>query len=165
MTNSLKSKEEIKTSPLKAVPKLARSAVHSCVGSTAWCSCSWAPLFLLQQQRRPGWRSKPVLGTQRPWPSDHLLLPRLSPPRVLGNLLGNLLLIWSPELRPCPGDSDPKHPDPQPRILHFHKAPPTGMVTQNHTFKNTANSFAKLGNGFLKSCIVLGPTASVKEKP
>lgn len=69
-------------------------------------------------------------GTQRPWPSDHLLLPRLSPPRVLGNLLGNLLLIWSPELRPCPGDSDPKHPDPQPRILHFHKAPPTGMVTR-----------------------------------
>ena len=33
-------KGKIKTSPLKAVPKLARSAVHSHVGSIARCSCS-----------------------------------------------------------------------------------------------------------------------------
>lgn len=38
--DSLKSKEEIKTSPLKAAPKLARSAVHSAWGQ------SMAQLFL-----------------------------------------------------------------------------------------------------------------------
>lgn len=154
-----------KKKPLKSSPQISKISSPQLRGVKAWHSCSWAPWFLLRQQRWPVWRSKPVLGTRRHWPSVRLLLPRLSTPTVLGNLLGTLLLIRAQNWGPALGDNDLKHPDPQPRILHFHKALPTVMVTQNHTFKNTANSFAKLGNGFLESCLVLGPTASVKENP
>ena len=38
------------------------------------------------------------------------------------------------------------------------------MVTQNYTFKNSADSFTKLGYGLGKSIIALGLAASAKEK-
>lgn len=59
-------KEEIKTSPLKAVPKLARSAVHSCVGSSNMVQLFLTPLFLFNSRDDGCRRSKPVLGTQGP---------------------------------------------------------------------------------------------------
>lgn len=73
-------------------------------------------------------------------------------------------LVEIPSWGPTQGNSNQKHPNPQSRILHLQEAPPTVMVTQNHTFKNNANSFTKLGNGLGKPLIALGPNVSVKER-
>lgn len=53
---------------------------------------------------------------------------------------------------------DPKRPGPQASILHFHKASPTVMVTQNHTFpKNIAQVLHQIGIGLRQVSHCSGP--------
>lgn len=94
-----------------------------------WC---WTPQLPLSKPRQCAGRREPA-GNMRPW-SSLLCLPTSAENRL--EVVGLVRRRWGP----APGESNQKHPDPQPRILHFHEAPPSVMVTQNHIFENNAPS-------------------------
>lgn len=125
--------------------------MHSPAGQRARRSCSHTTVPFNGKDDRTCQGERLAPAPRRPWPRTHLPSPGFSTPRVLGNVLGTLLLGQTWEI-------------PQPRTLHFQEAPPTGMVTQNHTFSNISSSFATLGDGSGELFIVLRLAASVKEE-
>lgn len=135
-----------KNKPLRnSVPELAKSVTHSHFYQVRLHGTSVTEHHSSCSKSRDNLPEGESLarGTREPWPGPHLPLPQ--PPECSGSP-GEMGLNTEPGAGgPGPGDSDPRCPDPQASILHFHKASPTAMVTQNHTSKNTANSFTKLG--------------------
>lgn len=164
MANSLTSKGEIKTSPWETVPELAKSATHGHLyrvkqhGTSvtehvvpALKSCDNLPEGREPCARNPG----PVARSP---PSTPTALEHS------GISWGACCKLRAWSWGPAPGDSDQKRPDPQVSVLRFPEASPTVMVTQNHMFKSSADSFTKLGYGLGKSITALGLAASAKEK-
>lgn len=118
---------------LKSSPRISKiSHPQSLVlGQTEQRICRWMPQLPLSKPRQCAGKREPA-GNMRPCPS--LLRLPTSAENRLGVGAGMVSRCWGP----VPRESNQNHPDPQPRILHFHEAPPSVMMTQNHIFENNA---------------------------